>query len=145
MKAQDQRMNLTNELLQNIKIIKLYAWEKIFLKLISETRIQELKVLAKVWRLSTVSVTLLYLFPAVLQTATFSGAIYYNGSLSLGEAFLILNIFRLLLVPFRSLPMFVGDVLNFIVSMQRIQAFLLCDEIDPKLIEHGQGENAPAV
>jgi len=117
MKAQDERMNLTNEMLQNIKIIKMYAWENIFLKLVSEKRTQELKVLAKVWKLSTLSVTFLYLFPAILQTATFSGAIYYNGYISLGESFLILNLFRLLLVPFRSLPMFVGDVLNFIVSM----------------------------
>lgn len=39
MKAQDVRMNLTNEMLQNIKIIKMYAWENIFLKLISEKRI----------------------------------------------------------------------------------------------------------
>ena len=66
MKAQDARMNLTNEMLQNIKIIKMYAWEKIFLKLISEKRIDELKVLGKVWKFSTVSVTLLYLFPAIL-------------------------------------------------------------------------------
>jgi len=34
MKAQDKRMNLTNELLQNIKIIKMYAWENIFLSLL---------------------------------------------------------------------------------------------------------------
>jgi len=48
MKAQDGRMNLTTEFLQNIKIIKMYAWEKIFLKLIGERRADELKVLAKV-------------------------------------------------------------------------------------------------
>lgn len=41
-------MNLTTEFLQNIKIIKMYAWEKIFLRLIGERRTDELKVLAKV-------------------------------------------------------------------------------------------------
>jgi len=48
MKAQDRRMNLTTEFLQNVKIIKMYAWEKIFLKLIGERRSDELAVLAKV-------------------------------------------------------------------------------------------------
>lgn len=38
MRAQDKRMNLTNELLQNIKIIKMYAWEKIFLNLVTDRR-----------------------------------------------------------------------------------------------------------
>jgi ATP-binding cassette subfamily C (CFTR/MRP) protein 1 len=35
MKVMDKRMNLTNEMLQNIKTIKMYAWENIFLKLVS--------------------------------------------------------------------------------------------------------------
>jgi len=41
-------MNLTNELLQNIKIIKMYSWENIFLNLLSERRVAELKELSKV-------------------------------------------------------------------------------------------------
>ena len=66
MKAQDKRMNLTNELLQNIKIIKMYSWENIFLSLLQERRTAELKQLSRVQRLSTIATTLLYLFPALL-------------------------------------------------------------------------------
>jgi ATP-binding cassette subfamily C (CFTR/MRP) protein 1 len=135
-------MNLTTEFLQNVKIIKMYAWEKIFLKLIGERRDDELKVLAKVQKLSTISTTFLYFFPSLLQTCTFSGAIYYNGHISLGEAFLILNIFRILKGPMDSLPSFVGAALNFLVSMKRIQDFLLCDEVDHNLIENGDGDQA---
>lgn len=120
MKTQDARMNLTTEFLQNIKIIKMYAWEKIFLKLIGERRDDELKVLAKVQRLSVISTTFLYFFPSLLQTATFSGAIYYRGYMELGEAFLILNIFRILQGPISSLPSFVSAALSFLVSMKRI-------------------------
>jgi hypothetical protein len=83
----------------------------------------------------------LYLFPALLQTATFSGAIFYNGHISLGEAFLILNIFRILAAPFTTLPSFVGNIMNFMVAMKRIQSFLLCDEIDANMIKHDK-ENA---
>jgi hypothetical protein len=38
MKKQDARMDLTNETLQNIKIIKIYGWIEIFLKNIYEKR-----------------------------------------------------------------------------------------------------------
>ena len=41
-----------------------------------------------------------------------------------------------------SLPSFVGAALNFLVSMKRIQDFLLCDEVDHNLIENGEGDNA---
>jgi len=44
----------------------MYAWEKIFLKLIGERRDDELKVLAKVQRLSVISTTFLYFFPSLL-------------------------------------------------------------------------------
>jgi ATP-binding cassette subfamily C (CFTR/MRP) protein 1 len=113
----------------------MYSWENIFLKLVSERRVAELKVLAKVYRLSVCSTTLLYFFPSLLQSATFAGAIYWNGSIELGEAFLILNIFRILTGPFTTLPSFVGDLITFLISMKRIQNFLLCDEIDMNMIK----------
>ena len=141
MKTQDARMNLTTEFLQNIKIIKMYAWEKIFLKLIGKRRDDELKVLSKVQNLSVISTTFLYFFPSLLQTATFSGAIYYRGSIELGEAFLILNIFRILQGPISSLPSFVGAALNFLVSMKRIQDFLLCDEVDHEIIDYTNSDD----
>ena len=74
------------------------------MKLISEKRINELKVLATRWKLAVGNITSLYFFPAALQTATFTGAIYFHGSISLGDAFLIMNIFRILVAPIRSLP-----------------------------------------
>lgn len=120
----------------------MYSWENIFLSLLQERRTAELKQLSRVQRLSTIATTLLYFFPALLQTATFSGAIYYNGSISLGEAFLILNIFRILAAPFTSLPSFVGNIMNFMVAMNRIQSFLLCDEIDENLILKDSGSSA---
>jgi len=67
-----------------------------------------------------ISTTFLFFFPSLLQTVTFTGAIYYRGSIELGEAFLILNIFRILIGPIYSLPSFVGAALNFLVSMKRI-------------------------
>jgi hypothetical protein len=45
MKAKDNRVNLTNEVLTGIKLIKLYAWEKDFLARITDLRNIELKEL----------------------------------------------------------------------------------------------------
>ena len=45
MTAKDNRVNLTNEVLTGIKLIKLYAWEKDFLARIHDLRNKELKEL----------------------------------------------------------------------------------------------------
>lgn len=44
--------------------------------------------------------------------------------------------------PISSLPSFVGAALNFLVSMKRIQDFLLCDEVDHNLIEFNEGDSS---
>jgi hypothetical protein len=43
MKAKDERMNVTNETIQNIKLLKFYQWTDIFGDKMKETREKELK------------------------------------------------------------------------------------------------------
>jgi hypothetical protein len=47
-----------------------------------------------------------------------------------------------LATPITSLPSFVGNIMNFIVAMKRIQNFLICDEIDEKMILKGTGSSS---
>lgn len=47
MKIKDERVKLTNEILNGIKVLKLYAWEPSFENLIAETRETEIKTLRK--------------------------------------------------------------------------------------------------
>jgi hypothetical protein len=43
MKLKDQRIKMMNEVLNGIKVLKLYAWEIAFIRRINEVRDQELK------------------------------------------------------------------------------------------------------
>jgi hypothetical protein len=47
MKEKDERVNLTTECLNNIKMIKLYEWSGVFNSLIKEKRREEMKYLKK--------------------------------------------------------------------------------------------------
>lgn len=63
MKAQDARMSLTTECLNNIKIIKIYGWTDVFLSMISDKRRVELAIMIKKNKLGVANVSALYLFP----------------------------------------------------------------------------------
>lgn len=45
MKLKDQRIKMMNEILNGIKVLKLYAWEEAFIRRINDIRDKELKCL----------------------------------------------------------------------------------------------------
>lgn len=47
MKLKDYRIKLMNEILNGIKVLKLYAWESCFMDLVNGIRTQEIVVLRK--------------------------------------------------------------------------------------------------
>lgn len=56
MQYKDARIKLMNEILNGIKVLKLYAWEKSFQEKVLEIRQKELTVLRKTAYLSAVSI-----------------------------------------------------------------------------------------
>lgn len=55
MKSKDSRIKLMNEMLNSIKVLKLYAWELAFKEKVSEIRERELSVLKKAACLGAIS------------------------------------------------------------------------------------------
>lgn len=55
MKSKDSRIKLMNEMLNSIKVLKLYAWELAFKDKVSEIRERELSVLKKAAYLGAMS------------------------------------------------------------------------------------------
>ena len=58
--AADQRLKMSNEMLQGIKLLKLYGWERIYYEAIKKARIKELSALLKVYILYGVTREFLY-------------------------------------------------------------------------------------
>ena len=130
MRRQDWRVKAIVESLSNIKVLKMYAWTHIFKRLISERRAEELKFLWRRMRISHLIITNLYFFPQILQAVVFSFYIGFGNTLSLDIAFTVIAILNLIKDPLRALPLFVGQLIEFRVSMRRIQDYLLVDEIN---------------
>ena len=113
-------MKALTESLNNIKMLKLYSWKDVFTRLISEKRALQLGVLKKRFYYSNVMITSLYFFPSMLSAVLFSVYIGIGNTLDLDIAFTVMVVLNILKEPLRALPMFVGQLIEFQVSMTRI-------------------------
>lgn len=127
----DARIHSTNEVLQNIRIIKYFAWEQRFEDIVSEKRKTELKYLRKRYILWSCAATLWYGTPIVITFCTFFIYTVIEGKrLVPSIAFPALSMFSLLRVPLDRLSDMVAHVLQSKVSIDRVEHFLNEEETE---------------
>ncbi|KAJ6660365.1 hypothetical protein lerEdw1_017788 [Lerista edwardsae] len=137
MRYKDSRIKLMNEILNGIKVLKLYAWEPSFAGKILEIRKNELRVLRKSAYLNSLSTFAWVSAPFLVALTTF--AVYVTvdekNILDAEKAFVSLSLFNLLRFPLNVLPQVIGNLVQASVSLKRIQHFLSNGELDPNCVE----------
>uniref|UniRef100_A0A8C8W2R8 ATP-binding cassette, sub-family C member 9 n=1 Tax=Peromyscus maniculatus bairdii TaxID=230844 RepID=A0A8C8W2R8_PERMB len=125
-----ERLKKTNEILKGIKLLKLYAWEHIFCKSVEETRMKELSSLKTFALYTSLSIFMNAAIPIAAVLATFVTHAYVSGnSLKPAEAFASLSLFHILVTPLFLLSTVVRFAVKAIISVQKLNEFLLSDEI----------------
>ncbi|KAI9352851.1 hypothetical protein BDR26DRAFT_1002960 [Obelidium mucronatum] len=127
----DERINSMNELLQGIKIIKLFAWEKQFEKRVTAFRETEL---AYAWRLLLLLIynrVLWYSAPILTTFVTLGTFTKIAGrDLDATTAFTTLALFNLLRGPLQTFPDTLVNLLDVWVSVKRIKGFLKEEDLE---------------
>ncbi|XP_005253346.1 ATP-binding cassette sub-family C member 9 isoform X2 [Homo sapiens] len=125
-----ERLKKTNEILKGIKLLKLYAWEHIFCKSVEETRMKELSSLKTFALYTSLSIFMNAAIPIAAVLATFVTHAYASGNnLKPAEAFASLSLFHILVTPLFLLSTVVRFAVKAIISVQKLNEFLLSDEI----------------
>uniref|UniRef100_A0A3P8P779 ABC-type glutathione-S-conjugate transporter n=1 Tax=Astatotilapia calliptera TaxID=8154 RepID=A0A3P8P779_ASTCA len=134
MNFKDKRMKIMNEILNGIKILKLYAWEPSFQKQVEDIRGEELKVMKKSAYLHSFSILTSCCIPALVSLATF--AIFVSVSndnvLTAERAFTSISLFNILRAPLAMLPMLIASITA--VSKKRLEKFLAGEDIDSDIV-----------
>ncbi|XP_071392423.1 ATP-binding cassette sub-family C member 3 isoform X3 [Centroberyx affinis] len=137
MQYKDARIKLMNEILNGIKVLKLYAWENSFRDKVLAIRQKELNVLRKTAYLGALSTMAWSSAPFLVALTTF--AVYVtvdkNNVLDAGKAFVSLSLFNILRFPLNMLPQVISSIVQASVSLRRIQNFLSHDELDPQSVD----------
>ncbi|XP_029311724.1 canalicular multispecific organic anion transporter 2 isoform X1 [Cottoperca gobio] len=137
MQYKDSRIKLMNEILNGIKVLKLYAWENSFKEKVLNIRQKELNVLRKTAYLGALSTMAWTSAPFLVALTSF--AVYVsvdeNNILDAEKAFVSLSLFNILRFPLNMLPQVISSIVQASVSLKRIQAFLSHDELDPNSVD----------
>ena len=114
MKDKDRRCKLMDEILNGIKVLKLYAWERSFEEKVLEIRKSEANALIKAAYLNAFTSFLWTSAPFLVALASFATFVLIdeNNVLDANTAFVSLTLFNLLRVPLNILPMLVNIMKN---------------------------------
>ncbi|CEP08484.1 hypothetical protein [Parasitella parasitica] len=136
MEARDKRVSLMNEVLQGIRQIKFFAWEKNWEKRVMESREVELHHLGITY-LSEVLFTLLWQGSPILVTliSFYSFCKLEGKELTAPIAFTSITVFNELRFALNILPEVFIEWLQALISIRRIQTYLDEDEIEPPSTE----------
>lgn len=121
----DARIHATNEVLQNIRIIKYFAWERRFEEIVNEKRKAELKSLRYRYIIWSIAATVWYGTPILITfTSFFLYTVVEKKDLTPSVAFPALSMFSLLRVPLDQLADMVAHVQESKVSLDRVDKYL---------------------
>lgn len=129
-KITDQRVSLTQEILQAVRFVKYFGWEMAFLDRLGAIRKKEIHaiqiLLAIRNAIMAVSMSL-PIFASMLAFITYS---LTDNALNPANIFSSLALFNAMRMPLNMLPMVIGQVVDAWSSIKRIQEYLLCEEIE---------------
>ena len=141
-KITDQRVSLTQEILQAVRFVKYFGWESSFLERIDAIRKREIRgiqVLLSIRNaINAVSMSL-PIFASMLSFITYSLS---NHDLNPAYVFSSLALFNSLRMPLNLLPLVIGQVVDAWSSIGRVQDFLIAEEQNDDFIWDMEGKNA---
>ncbi|VDK43346.1 unnamed protein product [Anisakis simplex] len=132
MKYKDERLKLMSEILNGIKVLKLYAWENSMERIVLEIRRKEIGVLKKL-AFYNAAITLSWscapFLVAVLTFGVYVNLDPHHNLLTPQVTFVGLSLFNILRFPLAVFAMIFSQAIQCTVSNKRLKSFLADDEM----------------
>ncbi|CAG0914467.1 unnamed protein product [Notodromas monacha] len=128
-KKTDERVRLMSEILDAMRVIKMYTWESHFSEAVQKARREEIKIVKKISTLRGINMGLYYSSSKLILMCTFLVFVVTGNQLKADVVFLSVALFnniRLVMTFF--FPFGVTQAAETLISVQRLQEFLLLEE-----------------
>ncbi|XP_027198223.2 ATP-binding cassette sub-family C member 4-like [Dermatophagoides pteronyssinus] len=137
-KTSDTRLRIISDILKGIRVIKMYAWEEHFSRLVDHARNQEIIQIKLGIILKAINSVIAFISSHIILFAMLSAYVIYDGNLlNADQVFVIMNVIETTsCVSSRGLPIALTLLFEMFASCDRIQDFLLLKEFSPKTITY---------
>ncbi|CAJ0935675.1 unnamed protein product, partial [Mesorhabditis belari] len=137
LRLKDQRIKMTNEVLNGIKVVKLYAWEPAMEKAIDKIREKEMKLVQRASTLQNTCDIFNVSQPFFVAAATFATYTLTDPShiLTPQIAFVSLTLFNSLRGPLMMAADLISQTVQAIVSNKRLKDFLIAEELNETSVD----------
>ncbi|KAL5047594.1 hypothetical protein BDW71DRAFT_179567 [Aspergillus fruticulosus] len=138
MKNKDARSRLMTEILNNIKSIKLYAWNTAFMNKLSHIRNDlELNTLRKIGATQSIANFTWQSTPFLVSCSTFTVFVLTEDRpLTTSVVFPALTLFNLLTFPLSILPMVITSVIEASVAVRRLTDYFTAEELQTDAVKN---------
>jgi ABC-type multidrug transport system fused ATPase/permease subunit len=127
-KLTDQRVSLTQEILQAVRFVKFFGWESSFLERLKDLRRQEIFAIQIVMSIRNAILSVSMALPVFASMLSFITYSLTKHTLTPAPIFSSLALFNALRMPLNLFPMVLGQVVDAYTGICRIQEFLLAEE-----------------
>ncbi|XP_076255687.1 putative multidrug resistance-associated protein lethal(2)03659 isoform X3 [Rhynchophorus ferrugineus] len=127
----DERMRLMNEIISGIQVIKMYAWEKPFAKLIALVRRNEIRAIKNTSYMRGIQLSFIMYSTRMSIFGSILAYVLLGHNITAEKVFVLTsfyNILRQTMTVF--FPQGIGQVAEAMVSIRRLNKFMLYDETD---------------
>ncbi|CAH2099891.1 unnamed protein product [Euphydryas editha] len=132
----DQRVKVMSELVNGVQVIKMYAWEKPFEKLVDKLRKWEVKFILRTSYIKGFSVALSVFTERFILFAAVVTFVFLGGEIRSGITFSLLQYYNLMQLACNIyFPMALAMGAESKVSIRRLEEFLLLEELDKEEIK----------
>ncbi|ULT79395.1 hypothetical protein L3Y34_010196 [Caenorhabditis briggsae] len=145
MKYKDERIKMMSEILNGMKVLKLYAWEKSMEKMVLEIREKELRVLRKLSYLNAGIIFSFVCAPFLVSIVSFVVYVLIdpeNNVLTPEICFVALSLFDILKMPLALVAMVYAEAVQCAVGNTRLKEFFAADEMDSQSISYEKSESS---
>ncbi|XP_015230667.1 PREDICTED: multidrug resistance-associated protein 9 [Cyprinodon variegatus] len=142
MQITDSRVRTMNEILNSIKLIKMYAWEESFENKIAGLRKKEKKQIRLVSYIQNINTSITSIVPTLATVLTFLVHTLLGLSLNVSDAFSTIAIFNSMRFVLALLPLCVKALAEAAVSLRRLRKIMLLQNPKPYLQQNKDSQTA---
>ncbi|XP_077946532.1 ATP-binding cassette sub-family C member 4 isoform X5 [Gasterosteus aculeatus] len=142
----DERIRTMSEVISGIRVIKMYGWEKPFAALVDEVRRTEISKIMKSSYLRGLNMASFFVAGKIIVFITVCVYVLTGNQLSASRVFMTVSLYgavRLTTTLF--FPFAIEKVSESLISIRRIQNFLLLEEVAPRPLATARAERKDCI